>query len=87
MDINIIIGEETFELRAVEKAKLNLTHTSITTRKGKAIVPETLRGGTILGTHGLTEGVYEDAKVQYLVDGSVLEKTGKLTVAADQISF
>jgi len=84
MDFDIFVEGEKYELRGIEKAKLNLTYKT----EGGAIRPQMLRGGVILGLHALSEGVYQDSKIVYILeDGKILEKHGTITVADDQISF
>lgn len=84
MDFDIFIGSDKYELRGIEKAKLNLTYKT----ENKKIRPQTLRGGVILGTHAISDGDYEDSKVVYILDdGKILEKQGTLVVADDQIAF
>lgn len=84
MNFDIFIGEDRTELRAIDKAKLNLRYAT----EDGAIRPQQMRGGTILGNHGLEVGVHADAKVVYILDnGKILEKQGTVTVTEDSISF
>lgn len=83
MNFDIVMTDETIEIRNAN-AKTNLKYT----KKNNVIVPTLLKGGIILGTHGMADGIYENANVIYThTDGTKLEKLATVTVADGQIAF